>query len=70
MDPKILSRAGIAGFVMAVAGVGMFFLLWIGLGSAGVDTFMRLILSICVPPALMAFVIGVYMLVTRKKTDA
>jgi hypothetical protein len=66
MDGKTLSKAGIAGVVLAVVGIILFLVLWFGLGQIGIQQFPRLILALCVPPALMAALVGVYMLVARK----
>lgn len=67
MDRNLLSRVGAAGAVLGVVGIGLFVLLWVVLGSLGVDTFMRVVISVCVPPALMALGVGVYMLITAQR---
>jgi hypothetical protein len=69
LDRKVLSRAGAAGAILGIVGIGLFVLLWVVLGSAGVDTFMRLVIAVCVPPAVLALVMGIYFLVTRSRTD-
>lgn len=63
MEPKLLTRAVIAGGVLAVGGIGLFALLWIALGSA--SPFARVVLSVCIPPIMMAAGVGVYFLVVR-----
>lgn len=67
LDRKLLSRAGLMGLGLAAGGIGLFILLWVVLGNAGIDTFARLMIAICVPPALIALAVGVYFLVTRAK---
>lgn len=52
---------------MGLGGVLAFLLLWVGLGSAGVDQFPRLIMSVCLPPALIALIFGVYFLFFQPK---
>lgn len=65
MDNKLISKTVIAGLVIAGAAIGLFFVLWFALVS--LEPFLRLFLSVCVPPALMAGVIGVYILSTRHR---
>jgi hypothetical protein len=64
---KNLSRATIAGVVLAVGGILLFIVLWIILGNAGVDPFARLLLSLCIPPALMAALVGGYFLMVQPR---
>ena len=65
VDNKLISKTVIAGLVIAAAAIGLFFILWLALAS--LEPFLRLFLSVCVPPALMAGVIGVYILSTRHR---
>jgi hypothetical protein len=67
LDRKLITRAGFIGLVLAAGGIGLFVLLWVVLGNAGIDTFARLMIAICIPPALIALAVGVYFLVTRAK---
>lgn len=67
LDRKLLSRAGLMGILLAVFGIGLFVLLWVVLGNAGMDNFARLMISICVPPALIALGVGLFFLATREK---
>ncbi|MBE2269082.1 MAG: hypothetical protein IAE80_12695 [Anaerolinea sp.] len=62
-----LPRIAIAGAVLAVVGIGLFLLLWVLMGSMGVSSLPRLIVSLCIPPAIIAAIIGVYILVTRSR---
>jgi len=62
-----LSQAGIAGIVLAIVGIGLFLGIYFGLQGAGVGDFPRLILALCVPPAVMAALIGIYMVATARK---
>lgn len=63
-----LSQAGIAGIVLAVVGILLFIGIYFGLQSLGVGDFPRLMLALCAPPALMAVVIGAYLLLTARQT--
>lgn len=65
LDRKLISRAGIAGFGLSLFGIGLFVLIWVLMGEAGANNFTRVVLSVCVPPALMAAMVGVYMLLVR-----
>lgn len=60
-----LTRAGIAGAVMGVLAILMFGGLWLLLGSLEVHMVVRLVLSVCLPPALLTLLVGGYMLYNR-----
>lgn len=64
LDRKRISRIGIAGAVIGVVAVAMFMGLWIVLGNANVDDFPRLVISVCVPPAIMTAIIGAFILLS------
>ena len=66
-DRGRIGRGLAMGLVLAVFGIGGFILLWNGLGSLGLEQFPRLILSMCLPPAGIALVMGVYILVFRAR---
>jgi hypothetical protein len=68
LNQKGLTRAGIAGAVLAVIGIAIFAVLWIALGHAGVDVFPRLVSSICVPPLVIGLLVGGYYLISRANT--
>ena len=68
IDGKVVTRIGIAGAVIGVVAIGMFMGLWILLGNANVDDFPRLVISICVPPAIMTAIIGAYLLLSGGNT--
>ncbi len=61
--PRIIT----AGVILAVVGIVAFILLWAMMGSAGVAMLPRLLVSLCIPPAIIAAAIGVYIL-TRSKS--
>jgi len=65
VNPRNLSRAGIAGLVLGILGIVLFIVLWIVLGNAGVDQLPRLLLSLCLPPAFMAGILGAYILIAH-----
>jgi hypothetical protein len=65
-DPKTLRRFLVAGAVLAVGGIILFVLLWLALGGAGVAQFPRLVLSMCIPPAIIALLLGGYFLFNRR----
>jgi formate/nitrite transporter FocA (FNT family) len=60
-----LSKATAAGVVLAVGGVILFIVLWDSLGRAGWEAFPRLIVSMCFPPAVIAAIMGGYILLVR-----
>jgi|GEM_PF-1226004 len=66
LGPAALRRMLIVGAVLAVGGVGLFVALWVLLGQANVESFPRLILSMCVPPAVIALIVGGLFLFGRR----
>lgn len=60
-----LRRANIAGISLAVGGIILFIILWAVLGALNVQPFARLMVSLCLPPAVIAGVVGIYILVAR-----
>jgi hypothetical protein len=64
-----LSRATIAGTALAVGGIVLFLILYAALGSAGIDSLSRVILALCVPPALMAVLVGGYFLFGKRSKN-
>jgi hypothetical protein len=54
-----------AGAGLAVVGIALFVGLWVILGNMEVAEFPRLILSLCIPPAIMALLLGGYILLVR-----
>lgn len=69
LNRKNLSRASLAGVALAVGGIILFIILWIVLGNAGVDNVARLLVSLCLPPAIMTGLMGTYFLLTRRGSD-
>lgn len=67
LNRRSMTRAGIAGIVLATLGVVLFIVLWVTLGSAGISQLARLLLSLCLPPAIIAALIGIYVLVARTR---
>ena len=67
MDSKRLLRGQVAVALLVVGGIGLFVLLWQGMGAAGVANAPRLLVSICLPPAIVAIIVGVYFLVFRAR---
>lgn len=62
-----LSRLWIAGAVLALVGTAFFIALYITLAEA--EPVARVLISMCVPPAVIAGLIGVYILVVRPSSD-
>lgn len=60
-----LSRALIAGAALAVLGIALFIALWTILGNQGTDQAARLLLSLCIPPAVIAALLGAYFLLAQ-----
>ncbi|MDX2160072.1 MAG: hypothetical protein SF162_01980 [bacterium] len=58
-----LTRGLLLGGILAVVGVLLFILLWNTLNS--LENAPRLFIAMCIPPAVIALVMGVYLLVAR-----
>ncbi len=67
INRNALSRAGVAGAVLAVIGIILFVVCWLISGQFGMTQFPRIVLSLCLPPAILAAAIGIYILVARPR---
>jgi lipopolysaccharide export LptBFGC system permease protein LptF len=65
IEPKQITRAAIAGLVLSGLGIGLFVIIWNVLGSAGVADFPRLFAAMCAPPAIIAAIVGFFLLIVR-----
>jgi hypothetical protein len=65
LNRSSLTRALMAGAALAVLGIALFAGLWVVLGSQGVDQAARLLLSLCIPPAIIAALLGAYFLLAQ-----
>lgn len=66
MNQKQMTNAVVVGGVLAVLAIGMFIVLYVILGSAGLDAAPRLFVSMCAPPAVLALLVGGYALTKRR----
>lgn len=64
--PPNLTRALLAGLVLAGLGVALFLLIFFGLGNAGMDDLPRLLLAMLLPPVILAVLIAGYWLLSRR----
>lgn len=60
-----LSKASVAGIALAVVGIILFLILWGVLGQLGAEPFTRLLIALCVPPAVIAGILGAYILLVK-----
>lgn len=65
LNKQTLSRATIVGVGLAVLGIVLFIVLWVVFGQMGLTSLPRLIGSLCIPPAVIAALIGAYILFVR-----
>ncbi|PJF31599.1 MAG: hypothetical protein CUN52_02725 [Phototrophicales bacterium] len=65
LDTKTISRIGISGAILGAIIIGLFLLLWFVTGDMGMSSFPRLVISVCIPPTLIALIFGIYLLTTR-----
>lgn len=62
IDKQNLPRIAVIGAAFAVLGIVLFIVLWVMMGNAGVEQLPRLVVSVCLPPAIIAAILGVYIL--------
>lgn len=65
LNKENLSRASILGIGLGVSAILLFIALWFVLGSLGVEQIPRILIALCLPPAIIAGAIGGYMLLAR-----
>jgi hypothetical protein len=65
LDRSTVSRVGLAGAALGVLGIVLFIGIWLVAGSLDVAVFPRLIMAVCIPPAILATIIGAYVLLVR-----
>ena len=65
MESKRLVNASIVGGLLAVLGVGLFLLIYVGLGAADVQGAPRLFGALCTPPVVIGLVVGLYSMTRR-----
>lgn len=68
LNSKQISRTVLGGLIVAAVAIGLFLLLWSAL--SGLDSFVRLFLSVCIPPAVMAAIVGIFFIATRARADS
>jgi len=64
LNRNAIIRAQRLVFVLSVGAIVLFLLLWMLLAESGMNNFARLLISLCVPPGLIAAVLGGYFLFT------
>ena len=67
VNRRNLTRASIVGIILAVLAIVLFIVLWFVLGSFKLETMPRLFASLCIPPAVLAGIMGVYILTRKPK---
>jgi len=67
LNKENVSKASTLGIGLGVGAIVLFVVLWVTLGSLGVEQIPRLLISLCLPPALIAGALGGYMLLIRPR---
>ncbi len=70
VDNKVIVRMVIAGGLVGILGIALFFGLWFFLGTITDSAFARVVVSVCLPPIILATIFGVYYLVVRPGAPA
>ncbi len=69
INKGLMSRTTLSVVGLAVLGMVLFIGLWVMLGNVGVAQFVQLIVSLCIPPAAIAAIVGIYFLVCPNNPD-
>ncbi|MCC6801697.1 MAG: hypothetical protein IT319_02340 [Anaerolineae bacterium] len=67
VNRRALSRASIFGAILGVTAIILFVVFWVVLGNLGVTQFARLFLALCLPPGIIAAIVGGYVLIARPR---
>ena len=67
VNRQALSRASVAGVVLSIVGIILFVVLWLVFGQVGLEHIPRLLLSLCIPPAIIGVIAVVYFRGTMKR---
>ena len=62
LEKDSITRAGLYGALLGIAAILLFVGLWFGLGSIGVTVFPRMVISVCIPPAVLSFAAGIFLI--------
>lgn len=65
IDTSNVGRLVLGGTVVGLITIGIFVALWFGLEALGVDILFRLVISVCLPPALLFIIFGLYVIFRR-----
>jgi len=60
VEPQRLINASIVGGLLAILGVGLFVLIYVGLGAANVASAPRLFGALCTPPVIIGVIVFAY----------
>ncbi|MFN8528088.1 MAG: hypothetical protein U0670_05715 [Anaerolineae bacterium] len=66
-ERRRLTRALLIGVGLSMVGIILFIVIYMALSQA--QSAPRLFVSLCVPPAIIALILGVYILVARPKSS-
>ena len=67
VNRRALSRAGIFGAVLGITAIILFVVFWVVLGQTSLTVFARLFLALCLPPGIIAALVGGYVLIARPR---
>jgi lipopolysaccharide export LptBFGC system permease protein LptF len=60
VNKQALSRASVAGVVLSIVAILLFVVFWLIFGQIGLEHIPRLLLSLCVPPAIIGVIAVFY----------
>jgi lipopolysaccharide export LptBFGC system permease protein LptF len=60
VNKQAMSRATTAGVILSIVAIVLFVVFWLVLGQVGLEHIPRLLLSLCVPPAIISVIAVFY----------
>ena len=67
VNPEALKRASIIGAILGVFGIISFVVIWVLLGQTGTGQVPRILLSLCIPPAMIGLIMLAYLFYLRSR---
>jgi hypothetical protein len=69
VNRRTMGRATAIGIALAAAGIALFVIVWLMLEGLSLSRVPRLFIAICLPPAVIAGLIGLYVLLVKPRSS-